>query len=149
MNRADRWAGPLLIFFFVVSGAELQFSVFSSITVVIIGVVYIAFRSIGKYFGAFSSAKMMKCEPNITNYLGVTLLPQAGVALGMVNTVKQVFGSSHPDAVIISNVILFSVLIYELFGPLCTRIALEKAGDIAERDPEKHRDLDLAQSRRS
>ncbi len=149
MNRSDRWAGPLLIFFFVLSGAELQFSVFSNLTVVLIGGVYILFRSLGKYFGAFSSAKLMKCEPNITNYLGVTLLPQAGVALGMINTVKQTFGAHDSDAVIIAQVILFSVLIYELFGPLCTRIALEKAGDIAERDPEVHRDLDLSHHRKS
>ena len=83
MDRADRWTTPVLILFFVISGAELELSIFTQISVVIVGLVYIISRSIGKYLGANVSAKMTKSDPNIVKYLGITLLPQAGVALGM------------------------------------------------------------------
>ncbi|MBO7186842.1 MAG: cation:proton antiporter, partial [Clostridia bacterium] len=83
MDRLDRWTAPIFILFFVISGAEFELSVFTDILIVLVGVVYIAFRSLGKYSGAGLSAKFTKAEPNITKYLGITLLPQAGVALGM------------------------------------------------------------------
>lgn len=126
MDRADRWTAPILILFFVVSGAELELSVFKDISVVIIGLVYIIARSIGKYYGAGISAKMSKCEPSIVKYLGITLLPQAGVALGM--AMKAV--DLGPDGTIVRNITLFAVLIYEILGPFLTKIALTKAGDI-------------------
>ncbi len=126
MGRADRWATPLLVLFFVLSGAELDLSVFTELAVVIIGIVYIAARSLGKYFGAFASASAVKCDKNIVKYLGVTLLPQAGVALGMAIKANEL-GS---DGAIVANITLFAVLIYELVGPLLTKIALTKAGDI-------------------
>ncbi len=126
MGRIDRWTSPIFILFFVLSGAELDLSVFTSITIVLIGVVYVAFRSLGKYTGAYASAKLMKCDDNIVKYLGVTLLPQAGVALGM--AIKaQTLGA---DGYIVANITLFAVLIYELVGPALTKIALTKAGDI-------------------
>ena len=83
MDRVERWSAPLLVIFFVLNGAELEFSVFAEVTVLIVGVVYIISRSLGKYFGAFTSAKISHCDPTIVKYLGITLLPQAGVALGM------------------------------------------------------------------
>ena len=126
MDRADRWTAPILILFFVISGAELELSVFADIAVVIAGVVYILFRSIGKYFGAGISAKMTKCAPNIVKYLGITLLPQAGVALGMALKATEL-GS---DGTIVRNITLFAVLIYEIVGPFLTKVALTKAGDI-------------------
>ena len=126
MERVDKWASPILILFFVLSGADLDLSVFSSIAVVIIGVVYIISRSIGKCTGAFLSAKAMKCEKNIVKYLGITLLPQAGVALGM--ALKAV--KLGEAGAIAANITLFAVLIYELVGPVLTKIALIKAGDI-------------------
>lgn len=132
MEKTDRWTTPLFILFFVLSGAELEFSVFNSISVVGIGVVYIIVRSIGKYLGARISAKASKCEPQIQKYLGITLLPQAGVALGMSITAMSIGESG----IIIRNIVLFGVLIYELFGPLLTKIALTKAGDISPK-PEK------------
>ena len=127
MERVDKWSGPLLIMFFVLSGAELELSVFADIAIVIVGVVYIAARSAGKIFGAYSSAKIVNCEKNIVNYLGITLLPQAGVALGMAMKAQSGLGEV---GIIISNVTLFAVLVYELVGPLMTKIALTKAGDI-------------------
>lgn len=134
MERVDKWTAPLFVLFFVLSGAELDLNVFSSITVVMIGIVYIISRSVGKYIGASASAKAMKCEPQICKYLGVTLLPQAGVALGMSVTVAQELGG---EGTIIRNIVLFAVLIYELFGPMLTKIALMKAGEIAPK-PEGH-----------
>ena len=126
MTRSDKWTSPLLALFFVISGAELELSVFTDIAIVGIGVVYILFRSLGKYFGAFISAKATKCEPQICKYLGITLLPQAGVALGMCTTAMQLGDQGN----LIRNITLFAVLIYELFGPMMTKMALTAAGDI-------------------
>lgn len=132
MEKTDKWTAPLFILFFVLSGAELEFSVFSDIGIIGIGIVYIISRSLGKYFGARWSAVMAKSEPNIQKYLGITLLPQAGVALGMSITAMEIGESGT----IIRNIVLFGVLIYELFGPTLTKIALTKAGDISPK-PEK------------
>lgn len=134
MDRVDKWTAPLFVVFFVLSGAELDLGVFSSLTVVAIGVVYILARSLGKYLGASVSSKAMKCPPQVCKYLGVTLLPQAGVALGMSVTVAAELGG---EGAIIRNIVLFAVLVYELFGPMLTKIALMKAGEIEPR-PEGH-----------
>ena len=127
MARADRWTAPILILFFVISGAELKLDVFADIAIVLIGIVYIISRSLGKYFGATISAKATKCNPNIVKYLGITLLPQAGVALGMAIKAGEL-GTEIGS--IISNITLFAVLIYEIVGPFLTKICLTKAGDI-------------------
>ena len=127
MDRVDRWTTPLFILFFVISGAELELNVFLDIAIVGIGVVYIIFRSLGKYFGAFASSKAVKCDENIVKYLGITLLPQAGVALGMSVTAQQL---GAYEGGLVRNIILFSVLIYELVGPMLTKWALTKAGEI-------------------
>jgi len=126
MDRVDRWTAPLFILFFVFSGAELDFNVFKSGAIILIGVVYIISRSIGKYSGAFASAKMTKCDDNIVKYLGITLLPQAGVALGMAKAAEAL----GPEGHIVASITLFAVLVYELIGPTLTKIALTKAGDI-------------------
>lgn len=127
MERADRWTAPLFIIFFVLSGAELDFSVFGNFYVIIVGILYIVARSIGKCVGAFGSSVISGASPTIKKYLGVTLLPQAGVALGMSLQAEQVLGA---DGILIRNIVLFAVLIYELVGPMLTKIALTKAGDI-------------------
>lgn len=129
MNSADKWSNPVLILFFVLSGAALQFQVFGSIAVIMIGVIYILSRSAGKYVGAKISANIAKSPEVVKKYLGITLLPQAGVALGMCTTAARVLGE---DGNLIRNIILFAVLIYELIGPTLTKIALTKAGDITE-----------------
>ena len=126
MDRADGWTAPLFALFFVISGAELELSVFTDAAIVGIGVVYILFRSLGKYYGSLVSTRWTHCPPAVCKYLGITLLPQAGVALGMCITARQLGAEGE----LIRNIILFSVLIYELFGPLLTRQALTKAGDI-------------------
>ncbi len=127
MEKCDRWTSPLFALFFVISGAELELSVFADWAIVGIGVVYIIFRSIGKYVGAYASAKATGCDQTIVKYLGITLLPQAGVALGMCVTASQL-GST--DGSLIRNITLFAVLIYELIGPMLTKMALTAAGDI-------------------
>ncbi len=127
MDRLDRWTAPLFIIFFVLSGAELELSVFSDGAIVLIGIIYIIFRSLGKYFGAAGSAKLTKCDSNIVKYLGITLLPQAGVALGMSLKAAQLGGV---EGEIVRNITLFSVLVYELVGPMLTKMALLKAGEI-------------------
>ena len=125
---------PLFVLFFVMSGAELELRVFSDVIIVAVGVVYILSRSIGKITGAAVSAKAVKCSPTIVKYLGITLLPQAGVALGMTITAM----SLGADGILIRNIVLFAVLIYELVGPAMTRIALTKAGDIIPRKVDIH-----------
>ncbi|MDO5378232.1 MAG: cation:proton antiporter [Clostridia bacterium] len=127
MGKTDRWTAPLFILFFVLSGAELELGIFANLAAVGIGAAYILSRSFGKWAGASISAKMVKCEPMIQKYLGITLLPQAGVALGMSVTVAQTLGA---EGEMVRNIVLFGVLIYELVGPTLTRIALTRAGDI-------------------
>ncbi len=126
MAGADKWTSPLFALFFVISGAELELGVFTDMAIVGIGLVYILFRSLGKYFGSYASAKATACSPSICKYLGITLLPQAGVALGMCTTAMQLGEQGN----LIRNITLFAVLIYEMFGPLFTRWALTQAGDI-------------------
>ena len=126
MERVDGWTTPLFILFFVLSGAELDLAVFQDPMIVLIGVVFLLTRAVGKYVGAYSSAKWMKCDDNACKYLGITLLPQAGVALGMSLQV----GDLGAAATLIRNIVLFSVLVLELIGPMLSKIALTKAGDI-------------------
>ena len=125
MARVEGWTVPLNILFFVISGAELDLKVLATPVTLIIGVVYIIARSAGKYFGAFSSCKATRCSEAITKHLGITLLPQAGVALGMALT-----ATALSDGQIVRNVVLFSVLVYELIGPTLTKRSLLQAGEI-------------------
>ena len=138
MHKTERWTAPIYVLFFVISGAELDLTVFADLAVVGIGVAYIISRSAGKIFGASASAKLMRCEPSICKYLGITLLPQAGVALGMSVTVAAEFGA---EGAIVRNIVLFSVLIYELVGPILTKMALTAAGDIKPKPTTKRGDM--------
>lgn len=126
MEASDKWTSPLFALFFVISGAELELNVFADFAIVGIGIVYILFRCLGKYTGTFISAKATKCDSQICHYLGITLFPQAGVALGMCTTAMQLGEQGN----LIRNITLFAVLIYEIFGPLLTKQALTAAGDI-------------------
>ncbi len=128
MERSDKWTAPLLALFFVLSGAELELDVFTDLAVVGIGVVYILSRCLGKYVGAYSSCALVHTDDNVKKYLGITLFPQAGVALGMCVTASKL-GSCGS---LIRNIILFSVLVYEIVGPMLTKISLIKAGDVHE-----------------
>ena len=125
MGRVDGWTVPLNVLFFVISGAELDLQILANPITLVIGVVYILSRSAGKYLGAYSSCKALKCSKPITDHLGITLLPQAGVALGMAMT-----ATALGDGALVRNVILFSVLVYELVGPALTKRSLTLAGEI-------------------
>ena len=135
MEKTDKWTVPLFALFFVLNGAELELSVFTDLAIVGIGVAYIFSRSLGKYLGSFGSAKLMKCDKKTTKYLGITLLPQAGVALGMSVTAMELGEVGE----MIRNIVLFSVLIYELFGPVMTKWALTRAGNIEPKPHHKNR----------
>jgi len=128
MTRSEKWSSPVLAAFFVLSGAALRLEIFREALLILIGVIYILSRSIGKYLGAYTSAKATGCSQKVVENLGITLLPQAGVALGMCVTAQEL----PNDGTLIRNIILFSVLIYELIGPIMTREALKRAGEITE-----------------
>ena len=125
MDRLDRWVSPINILFFVLSGAELDLTILTTPMVLLIGVVYIVARSAGKISGSYLSCRATSCSPAIQKYLGITLLPQAGVALGMAATAAEL-----SDGHMVRNVVLFSVLVYELVGPTLTKISLVAAGEI-------------------
>lgn len=125
MSRVENWTGPLNILFFVLSGAELDLGILSNPMVLIVGVIYIIFRSAGKFSGAYISCSIENTSDVIKKHLGITLLPQAGVALGMALTAANL-----SDGAMVRNVVLFSVLIYELVGPTLTKRSLLAAGEI-------------------
>ena len=125
MGRLDRWTTPLSILFFILSGAELDLRILANPLVLLIGAVYIAARSGGKILGAYSSCRLAGCDTKTQKHLGITLLPQAGVALGMAIT-----SAALADGAVVRSVVLFSVLVYELVGPSLTKNALFAAGEI-------------------
>lgn len=128
LEYCEKWTPPLFMLFFVLSGAELKLSILPMVGVA--GIVYVVARSIGKYFGAFAGAAMVKTEKTVRNYLGFALLPQAGVAIGMAQMVaaSDTLPSALADQVV--TVVLFATLVYELTGPIVTKIALTRAGEI-------------------
>ena len=125
MARVESWMFPLNVLFFVISGAELDLNVLASPVTLLVGVIYILARSAGKYFGAAVSCRLTCQSAPITKNLGITLLPQAGVALGMALTAANL-----TDGALTRNVVLFAVLIYELGGPALTKRSLTAVGEI-------------------
>ena len=125
MDRVDGWTMPLNILFFVISGAELDLEILASPVTILVGVIYIIARSAGKYFGSMASCALTKQPAPITKNLGITLLPQAGVALGM-----ALSAATLPNGELTRNVVLFAVLIYELVGPALTKRSLIAVGEI-------------------
>ncbi|MBQ8292347.1 MAG: cation:proton antiporter [Bacilli bacterium] len=130
LDGGERWTPPLFMLFFIISGAELDLAILP--TVGVIGISYLIARSLGKVFGSTIGAKVVKADKNIVKYLGLTLLPQAGVAIGMAQMVSVSLGGSVGEKV--TAVVLCATLIYELVGPLITKIALTKAGEIKKKD---------------
>lgn len=130
LDGTDRWTPPLFLLFFVISGADLDLSILP--TVGILGVLYIIARALGKYFGAMAGSAVVKADPNVRKYLGITLLPQAGVAVGMAQIALSEF-TNLGNADIgrkIQAVVLCATLVYEIIGPVLTKISLKKAGEI-------------------
>jgi len=142
MGRIDGWTMPLNVLFFVISGAELDLEILINPVTVLVGIVYIIARSAGKYYGAAVSCKLTKQSSPICKNLGITLLPQAGVALGMALTAANL-----PDGALARNVVLFAVLIYELVGPALTKRSLLAVGDIKPEGRTSARALNAAEKK--
>jgi len=116
---------PFYIAFFVLSGASLHLDLLPHLGV--IGVVYLFARPLGKAIGATLAAKRCRCKPEVISNLGITLLPQAGVAIGMVMVVSE----SYPElGQTIGAIVLSSIIVYEGIGPFLTRLALARAKEI-------------------
>ena len=134
----DRFTSPIYMMFFVISGACLDLSIFfnkTGLLVLLIAGIYVVFRVVGKYLGAFTGASVTHSDGNTKKYLGLTLVPQAGVAIGLATTANKLFSQKEETAwmgALIIAIILTSTLIYELVGPLISKYALKKAGDIKE-----------------
>ncbi|MBQ3252627.1 MAG: cation:proton antiporter [Oscillospiraceae bacterium] len=144
MNRVEGWTMPLNILFFVISGAELDLNVLASPITLLIGVIYILARSAGKYYGSNLSCRLTRQDKPITDNLGITLLPQAGVALGMALT-----AASLPQGDLTRNVVLFAVLIYELVGPSLTKRSLIAVGEIRPEGRKSARTLNANTNQKS
>lgn len=138
LDVMDRFTSPIYLMFFVISGASLDLTIFfnkSGLIVLAIAGIYIIFRVVGKWFGAFTGATITRCEPKIKKYLGFTLIPQAGVAIGLATTASTIFSMTEETQIagsLIIAIILTSTLIYELIGPMVSKFALKKAGEIDE-----------------
>lgn len=130
LEGTDRWTPPLFMLFFVISGADLDLSILP--TVGILGALYIIARALGKYFGAMAGSAVVKADPNVRKYLGITLLPQAGVAVGMAQIALSEFTALGESDIgrKIQAVVLCATLVYEIVGPVLTKISLKKAGEI-------------------
>lgn len=124
-DLCDLVTPPLFELFFVVSGAGLDVSVLPQIG--LMGAIYVVVRCVGKWAGAFLGAKLMKAPTNVCKYIGPTLFPQAGVAIGLTMVAQTVVPQYAPQ---IRAVILCGTLIYELIGPVISKITLKKAGEI-------------------
>ncbi|MBR0408614.1 MAG: cation:proton antiporter [Clostridia bacterium] len=125
IEQCNRFTPPLFLLFFVLSGADLDLSVLPSVG--LIGVMYLLLRCIGKWGGTYLGAVCVKADKHIRHYLGLTLLPQAGVAIGMAALVSARFPTLAAQ---VNTIVLAGVLVFELIGPVITKIALTKAGEI-------------------
>ena len=140
LDVLDRFTSPIYMMFFVISGASLDLSIFTNKTgliAVIIALTYLLFRVVGKWLGAFTGASISKSEPQVKKYLGFTLIPQAGVAIGLATNASALFGANPETASIgalVIAIILTSTLIYELIGPLISKWALNRAGEIPKEE---------------
>lgn len=136
LDILDRFTSPIYMMFFVLSGASLDLSIFANkdaaLLVIIVASIYIVSRVAGKYCGASIGANITHSEDTVKKYLGLALIPQAGVAIGLATTANKLFkeaGESSTASLVLA-VILTSTLIYELIGPLTSKFALTKAGEI-------------------
>ena len=142
LDVMDRFTSPIYLMFFVISGASLDLTIFfnkSGLIVLAIAVIYIIFRVVGKWSGAFTGASIAKCEPKIKKYLGFASIPQAGVAIGLATTASALFSASENETTkaagaLIIAIILTSTLVYELIGPMVSKFALKKAGEISNEE---------------
>ena len=141
LDVMDRFTSPIYMMFFVISGASLDLSIFfnpDGLVVLVIAIIYIVSRVVGKWSGAYVGASITRCEPQVKKYLGFALIPQAGVAIGLSTTAYRLFSdnTASPECqragALILAIILTSTLVYELIGPMCAKFALKKAGEIPQ-----------------
>ena len=140
LDVMDRFTAPIYMMFFVISGASLDLSIFfnsDGLIVVVIAAIYIVFRVIGKWAGAFAGASITRCESQVKKYLGFALVPQAGVAIGLSTTAYKLFSDNPSEecqkaGALILAIILTSTLVYELIGPMVAKFALKQAHEIPE-----------------
>lgn len=138
LDILERFTSPIYMMFFVISGACLDLSIFTNklgLIALIVALIYIAFRVAGKWFGAFTGSSITNSEPQVKKYLGLTLIPQAGVAIGLATNASSLFSLNETTQVsgaLIIAIILTSTLIYELFGPMICKFALTKAKEIPD-----------------
>ena len=153
MESVDRWTPVVLMLFFILSGAELNLGMFAEgWSVIVCLAVYVVARCVGKYTGTVIGASITKADPHVKKYLGITLWPQAGVAIGMATMCKNEFEKAAQAAAdpavqetlahvgeMIVTITMCAVLIYELFGPILTKWALTRAGEIDKENLRSHR----------
>lgn len=138
LDGMERWTPPLFMLFFIISSAELDLTVIPAVGVV--GIIYLIARSAGKYFGAYLGSSIVKEEKSIRNYLGLALLPQAGVAIGMAKISSEALPQYSSQ---ILAIVLCATLFYELVGPVVTKFALKKSGDIPPEAPVEKKNKEL------
>ena len=127
-NAVNDFTTPFYVIFFTLAGASLDLGVIKTEWLIaVISIVYIIARGLGKYFGTYLGAVALKSNENIRKYLGLGLLPQGGVSIGLLVIVSVSMASMYP---LISTIIMLSVLIYETSGPIFAKIAISKAGEI-------------------
>lgn len=133
MENTDHWTPPILMLFFILSGAELNVATFFGNPKLLICILlYLVARCLGKYLGARLGATITKADPMVRKYLGITLFPQAGVAIGMATMCKQEFTKAGLESVGsgIVTITMCAVMVYELLGPVLTKWALGRAHEI-------------------
>lgn len=124
-NAINDFVPPFYVLFFALAGAGLDLSVLKAVGM--IGIAYVFARGIGKALGAFVGAVSTKAEKVVSRYLGLALLPQGGISIGLSILVRQQLPEFAKE---ITTIIMFSVLIYEITGPIFAKIAIQKAGEI-------------------
>ena len=127
-KQLNRVTPPINVLFFVLSGMRLDLAALS--TVGIIGVSYFAVRIVGKFLGSWLGARMTGCTPEVRRYLGLALIPQAGVSIGLAVLAQRIL--PEQSGALLSTIILSSSVLYEMIGPVCARKALMLAGVIRQ-----------------
>ena len=137
-KQINYFSPPIMLLFFVRSGLNLNLnSLFSptgntgSIPIILIAILYFVVRMIGKYFGAFMGASIIRADKNVRNYVGLALIPQAGVAIGLAAMAERTLGGSVGEN--LQTIILASSILYELIGPACAKLSLYLSGSISDK----------------
>lgn len=112
----------------------------------IIGVAYFFIRIVGKYIGSYLGGKLTQAEPSITNYLGLALIPQAGVSIGLAALGQRLLPPQY--GTLLTTIILSSSVLYEMVGPACAKLSLHLSHSIpgSEKEADMHKNIVLPKS---